>query len=300
MNPNELTHVQNLRQPRSARRETIVRKGSRGISIFAVYAVMTALALIFMIPLLWMFSTSLKTRPEIFAWPPTWIPDAPQWVNYPDAFSKYPLARFMLNSMILVVANIVGELISVPIIAYAFARLRFPAKPVLFMLMLSPMMIPGHIRLIPLYSIYLRLDMVGTYWPLILPSFFGNPFFIFLLVQYMRTIPRELDEAARIDGAGTWTILYRIILPLCIPALTIIVVFTFLWTWNDFLQPLIYLSDFNTYPISVGLAFFQGRYSVEWNMFMAATLVSITPILVLYFFAQKQLIGGLSSIGLKG
>ena len=300
MNPNELTHVQNLSQPRSARREAIVRKGSRGISIFSVYAVMTALALIFMIPLLWMFSTSLKTRPEIFAWPPTWIPDVPQWVNYPDAFNKYPLARFMLNSMILVVANIVGELISVPIIAYAFARLRFPGKPVLFLLMLSPMMIPGHIRLIPLYSIYLRLDMVGTYWPLILPSFFGNPFFIFLLVQYMRTIPRELDEAARIDGAGTWTILYRIILPLCIPALTIIIVFTFLWTWNDFLQPLIYLSDFNTYPISVGLAFFQGRYSVEWNMFMAATLVSITPILVLYFFAQKQLIGGLSSIGVKG
>jgi ABC-type glycerol-3-phosphate transport system permease component len=206
----------------------------------------------------------------------------------------------MLNSAFLVGVNIVGELISVPIIAYAFARLRFPGKPILFILMLSPMMIPGHIRLIPLYSAYLRLDMIGTYWPLVLPAFFGNPFFIFLVVQYMRTIPRELDEAARIDGAGTWTILYRIILPLCIPALAIIVVFTFLWVWNDFLQPLIYLTDFNSYPISVGLAFFQGRYSVEWNMFMAATLVSILPTLVLYFFAQRQLIGGLSSIGLKG
>ncbi len=265
-----------------------------------VYLLMTAIALVFMIPLLWMLSTSLKTRSDVFAWPPQWLPSDPQWGNYGDAFSKYPLGRFMLNSGFLVLANTVGSLVSVPLIAYAFARLRFPGKSVLFVLMLSPMMIPGHIKLIPLYSIYLRLDLVGTYWPLILPSFFGNPFFIFVLVQYMRTIPRELDEAARIDGAGTWTILYRIILPLCIPALTIVIVFNFLWVWNDFLQPLIYLSDFNSYPISVGLAFFQGRYSVEWNLFMAATLVSIMPILILYFFAQRHLIGGLSTLGLKG
>ena len=272
----------------------------RWLGYVSVYVLMTALALIFMIPLIWMLSTSLKTRIEIFAWPPEWVPSNPQWGNYSDAFNQYPLARFMLNSLFLVVVNIIGEVISVPIIAYAFARLRFPGKRVLFILMLSPMMIPGHIKLIPMYRIYLSLDMIGTYWPLVLPSFFGNPFFIFLMVQYMRTIPRDLDEAARIDGAGTWTILYRIILPLSIPALTIIVVFTFLWVWNDFLQPLVYLSDFDTYPISVGLAFFQGRFSVEWNMFMAATLVSIAPILVLYFFAQRHLIGGLSTLGLKG
>jgi ABC-type glycerol-3-phosphate transport system permease component len=206
----------------------------------------------------------------------------------------------MLNSTILVVLNTIGELISVPLIAYGFARLRFPLKKVLFMLMLSTMMIPGQIKLIPLYSMYSRLGLIDTYVPLALPSLFGNPFFIFLMVQYIRTIPRDLDEAARIDGAGTWTILYRIILPLCKPALTVIIVFTFLWVWNDFLQPLIYLNDFNSYPISVGLAFFQGRYSVEWNLFMAATLVSILPVLVLYFFAQKHLIGGISSLGLKG
>jgi ABC-type glycerol-3-phosphate transport system permease component len=196
--------------------------------------------------------------------------------------------------------NIIGELVSVPIIAYGFARLRFPYRRPLFVLMLSTMMVPGHIKLIPLYNVFSRLDMIDTYWPLILPSFFGNPFFIFLMVQYMRTIPRDLDEAARIDGAGTWGILYRIILPLCRPPLTVVIVFTFLWTWNDFLQPLIYLNDFNKYPISIGLAFFRGRYSVEWNLFMAATLVSIIPILVIYFFAQRHLIGGISSIGIKG
>ncbi|MBN1562292.1 MAG: carbohydrate ABC transporter permease [Anaerolineae bacterium] len=266
----------------------------------SAYVIMTALALVFMIPLLWMLSTSLKGRWEIFAWPPTWIPETFHWENYQEAFAKYPLARFMGNSAFLVVMNIIGELVSVPLIAYGFARLRFPYKKTLFMLMLSTMMVPGHIKLIPLYNVFSRLDMIDTYWPLILPSFFGNPFFIFLMVQYIRTIPRELDEAARIDGAGTWTILYRIILPLCRPPLTVIIVFTFLWTWNDFLQPLVYLNDFNKYPIAIGLAFFRGRYSVEWNLFMAATLVSIIPILIIYFFAQKHLIGGISSIGIKG
>lgn len=264
------------------------------------YIVLTVIALVFMLPLFWMLSTSLKARQDIMAWPPTWIPSEIHLENYATAFSSYPLAQFMLNSAILVVGNMIGELISVPIIAYGFARLNFPYKRVLFILMLSTMMIPPQIKLIPLYQMYSRLGLINTYVPLILPAFFGNAFFIFFMVQYMRTIPRDYDEAARIDGAGTWTILFRVILPLCKPVLAVIVVFTFLWVWIDFLQPLIYLNDFNRYPISVGLAFFKGRYSVEWNLFMAATLVSLLPIMILYFFAQKHLIGGLSSVGLKG
>lgn len=264
------------------------------------HIVMIAIALIFMIPIIWMLSTSLKARWEIFAWPPQWIPETPHWENYTDAFTKYPMARFMLNSSFLVIANIIGELVSVPLVAYGFARLRFPGKRILFIAMLGTMMIPGHIKLIPLFVIYNRLGMIDTYWPLILPAFFGNPFFIFLMTTYMKTIPRDLDEAARIDGAGTWGILYRVILPLCKPPLTIIVVYTFLWTWNEFLHPLIYLNTFDSFPVQVGLAFFKGRYGVEWNLFMAATLVSIVPILILYFFLQKQLIGGIASVGLKG
>ncbi len=265
-----------------------------------VYAFMLCLACVFMLPIFWMASTSLKLPQDIFAWPPEWLPSTPQWGNYAEAFGKYPLARYMLNSGILVVANIIGGLISTPIIAYGFARFDFPFKNVLFILMLSTMMVPGHIKLIPLFWLYSKLDLIDTYWPLILPAYFGNPFFIFLLTQFMRTIPGELDDAARIDGAGAWGILYRIIIPLSRPALTVIVVFTFVWVWNDFLEPIIFLRDWDSYPISVGLAFFQGRYSVEWHLFMGATLVSIIPILLVYFFAQKHLIGGLASIGIKG
>jgi len=265
-----------------------------------IYALLITISIVFMIPLLWMFSTSLKTRQEVLAWPPQFVPQVANWSNYSTAFTKYPLAQFMLNTFFLIVANTIGYLCSVPLIAYAFARLRFPGKPVLFILMLSTMMIPSQLKLIPLYSLFSSLGMINTYWPLTLPSFFGEAFFIFLMVQYMRTIPRDLDEAARIDGANTWTILYRVILPLCRPALAVMIVYTFLWNWNDFLQPIIYLNDFNRYPISVGLAFFRGRYGVEWNLLMSATLVSITPVLALYFVAQRHLIGGLAAIGLKG
>ncbi len=291
---NELSIERQLRKGQIGRR-------AKTLAFYAVvYLFMIALAFVFMLPILWMLSTSLKLPQEVMAWPPEWVPSNPQWGNYSEAFSKYPLARFMLNSAFLVAVNIVGELISVPVIAYGFARFKFPGKNVLFLMMLSTMMIPGHIKLIPLFWLYQRLDLIGTYWPLVLPAFVGNPFLIFLMTQYIRTIPRELDDAARIDGAGTWGILYHIIIPLVRPALAVVFVFTFLWTWNNFLEPLIYLRDFESYPISVGLAFFRGRYSVEWNLFMAATLVSILPILVLYFFAQRHLIGGLSSIGIKG
>jgi ABC-type glycerol-3-phosphate transport system permease component len=264
------------------------------------YAVMTAIAFVVMIPLLWMLSTSLKQRWEIFAYPPQWIPATPYWENYVEAFTRYPLGLFMLNSLLLVLGNLAGELFSVPLVAYGFARLRFPGRNFLFLVMLGTMMIPVHSKLIPLFYLYSRIGWIDTWLPLIVPAFFAGPFFVFLLVQYIKTLPRDLDEAARMDGAGTWTILYRILLPLCKPPLAILVVYTFWWTWNDFLLPLIFLNTFEKFPIQVGLSFFRGRYSVEWNLFMAATLVSTLPVLILYFFAQKHLIGGVASVGIKG
>ncbi len=284
------------------------RSGSRGPSQKTLrflgkalaYAVMIAIAFVVMIPLLWMLSTSFKQRWEVFVYPPEWIPSTMHWENYRDAFTKYPLGRFMLNSGVLVLFNLIGELLSVPLVAYGFARLRFPGRQFLFLVMLGTMMIPVHSRLIPLFTLYSRLGWIDTYLPLIVPAFTASAFFVFLLAQYIRTLPRDLDEAARMDGAGTWTILYRILLPLCKPPLAIVVVYTFWWTWNDFLMPLIFLNSFEKFPIQVGLSFFRGRYSVEWNLFMAATLVSIVPVLILYFVAQRQLIGGIASVGIKG
>lgn len=264
------------------------------------YLVMGAIAFVFLIPIFWMLSTALKGRWEVLAWPPEWIPANPQWQNFSDALTKYPFERFFLNTGILVVLNILGEVLSVPLVAFAFARLRFPYKRILFILMIATMMIPGQVKMIPLFFIYNRLGFTNTYVPLVLPAFFGNPFFIFLMVQYMKTLPKDLDDAARIDGAGTWGILYRVILPLCKPPLTIVAVYTFLWTWNSFMDPLIYLNSFDLFPIQLGLAMFRGRFDVEWNLYMASTLITILPVLVLYFFAQKQLIGGIASVGLKG
>jgi ABC-type glycerol-3-phosphate transport system permease component len=203
-------------QPLPSMRSALQARWLRGwLGAGLVYILMTALAFVFMIPLFWMLSTSLKPRWEIMAWPPQWIPSDPQWQNYSDAFTRYPMGRFMLNSGLLVVANVIGELLAVPLVAYGFARLRFPGKGVLFMIVIVTMMIPTHAMLIPLFTIYQRLHLIDSYWPLILPAYFGGPFFIFLLVQYMKTLPRDLDDAARIDGAGTWAILYRVLLPLC-------------------------------------------------------------------------------------
>ena len=264
------------------------------------YGVMAAIIAIFMVPLFWVISTSIKPRAEIFAWPPTFFPKTPMFENYVTIFQKYPLHRFMLNSLFLVLLNITGNLLAVPLAAYAFARLNFRGKGFLFMILFLTMIVPGEIKLVPLFRMFSRLNLIDTYVPLVLHSFFGEAFFIFLVTQYLRSIPRELDDAARIDGVGHTGILYRILIPLAIPALTIIVVYTFLWTWNEFLKPIIYLNSWEKFPIQVGLSLFKGRFDIVWNQYMAATLVSVIPVLLVYGFVQKYLIGGLSSIGIKG
>ncbi len=285
---------------RTAAQPSVSLHAGRVLRTTLIYLALFSLAFLFMIPLFWMVSTSLKQRFEVFAYPPEIIPSNIQWGNFREIFTRVPLARYTLNTVVLVVANIVGQLFAVPLVAYAFARLRFPGRETLFFIVVATMMVPSQVTLIPLYSLYQKLGLTNTYWPLILPAFFGNPFFIFLMRQYIKTLPRDLDDAARIDGAGTWGILYRIILPLCIPPLTIVMVFQFLWTWNDFLEPLIYIGDTSKYTLQLGLSMFRGRFTVEWHLLMAAALVSVVPQLVVYFFAQRRLIGGIASVGLKG
>jgi len=274
----------------------------RGRLVYAgtIYALLIALSVIVLLPVLWMLSTALKPQSQIFAFPPVYLPHPVLWSNFIDALTAQPFALYARNTLLLVVINVIGQVFSCTLIAYGFARLRFPGRNILFMIMLATLLIPEQITMIPLFVLYRTLGWVGTYLPLTVPSFFGNAFFIFLLRQYMLTLPYELDEAARLDGCSTWQILYRILVPLCFPPLTIIVVYTFTGVYNDFLGPLIYLSDPNTFTLAIGLANFVGRYTSQWNYLMAASLVILLPLLVTYYFAQRHLIGGIAAFGVKG
>jgi ABC-type glycerol-3-phosphate transport system permease component len=215
-------------------------------------------------------------------------------------FQEVPFARFILNTFILVGLNILGQLVSVTLVAYGFARLRFPGRSFLFLLMLSTLMIPYHVTLVPRFILFSKLGWINTYLPLVIPSFTGSPFLIFLVRQYMMSIPYDLDEAAYMDGATPFDVFWRITLPLARPALVLVVVFTFVNVWNDFLQPLIYLNDPDLFTVSLGLSFFQGTRETNWNLLMAGSLLATIPPLLLFFFAQRQLIGGISVEGLKG
>lgn len=266
----------------------------------SAYIVLIVLTLFFLIPLYWMLSTSLKTPAQTFALPPEWIPNPVEVQNYSEVFEEVPFGRFILNSFFLVIMNVIGQLVSVTLVAYGFARLRFPGRSFFFLLMLATLMIPYHVTLVPRFIMFSKIGWVNTYLPLIVPAFTGSPFLIFLVRQYMMSIPFDLDEAAYIDGASQFDVFWRIIVPLARPALVLVIVFTFIDVWNDFLQPLIYLNDPNLFTVSLGLSFFQGQRETAWNLLMAASLMAMTPPLLLFFFAQRQLIGGISVEGLKG
>ncbi len=252
------------------------------------------------IPVGWVLLTSLKDAKQLFAWPPVLIPDVWHWENYTNVLEKLPFVRFAANTLFIAVMNIIGRVLSCSLVAFTFARLRFPGRDFLFMLLLSTMMIPHQVTLIPTFALFQKLGWVGTYLPLIVPAFFGDAFFIFLMRQYIMTVPRDLDEAARIDGATTWDIFLKIIMPLCVPPMVLITVLTFLWKWNDFLNPLIYLSNYDDYTIQLGLNMLKGRFNIQWGMIMAGSLLAMAPCVVIYFLTQKYLIGGIANVGIKG
>jgi ABC-type glycerol-3-phosphate transport system permease component len=277
------------------------RRWARRLNGGLAFLMLTVLGLVVVgIPIGWMLITAFKERTQVFAWPPVYWPNPIRWQNFQDVLTQIPFLRFAANSLFIAAMNIIGNLMSCTLVAYAFARLRFPGRNVLFMLLIATLMIPSQITLLPRFVIFQTLGWVGSYLPLIVPAFFGNAFFIFLMRQYIMTIPRDLDEAARIDGASTWQVFFRIILPLCIPPMTVIGVLTFLWTWNEFLDPLIYISDYDSYTIQLGLNMLKGRYNIQWNLIMAGSLLGVIPPAILYFVAQRHLIGGIANIGIKG
>jgi len=269
----------------------------------AAYIALVVLALLVLLPFLWMVSTSLQANDALFQTPPQIVPALPLWHNYVDALTAVPFLTWVQNTLIICGLNVVGQLLCCTLVAYGFARLRFPGRGPLFILVLGTLLLPSQITLVPQFILFSKLHWVNTFLPLTVPAFFGvgaGAFYIFLIRQYLQTIPYELDEAARMDGANTWQILYRILLPLIKAPLTIVAVFTFTDNYNDFLGPLIYLSDNSKYTLALGLASYIGQFSANWNWLMCASVVILLPLLLIYYFAQRLLIGGIASVGLKG
>lgn len=265
-----------------------------------VYLVLTALGLLFFLPFAFMLSTSLKAERQIFVYPPIWIPDPVIWLNYVDVFDYAPFGRYLLNTLIIVAAHLFGTVFTCSLAGYAFARLRAPGRNVIFMILLGTMMVPWMVTLIPVYILFARLDWINTFRPLMIPALFGNTFYIFLLRQYFMTLPYELDEAALMDGAGYLRIWWSILMPLSKPVLATVAIFTFMGAWNDFTGPLIFLNDTHKYTLSLGLAVFQQARGTYWGMLMAASTMMVMPIIVLFFFTQKQFVQGIALSGIKG
>ena len=264
------------------------------------YAMLILGAALFLLPLVFSLLSSFKTNAQILEVPPRWIPAPVYWKNYPGALTAIPFGRYILNTLVIALGAITGNLVSSSLVAYGFARLKAPGKDALFILMLSSMMLVEPVRIIPIYMEFNALGWVDSFLPMIVPAFFGSPFYIFLLRQFFMGIPRELEDAGIMDGAGRLQILWHIILPNAKPALAAVAVFNFQGVWNDFLYPLVFLQNQNNYTISLGLSFFRSQYSVQWGYLMAASVVALVPVVIIFFVAQKSFIEGISFTGIKG
>jgi multiple sugar transport system permease protein len=273
-----------------------------------VHLVLVLASVAFLFPLFWLVSTSLKPIEETMRQPPTFFPAHPQWHNYRDAFvygadklGYIPFLIYGRNTLLLCILGVAGTVVSNALVAYAFARLRWPGRDIAFALTLATMMVPFPVLMVPIYALFRDLGWIGTFRPLWVPAWFGSAFNIFLLRQFFRTIPFELSEAARIDGCSEWAIFRQVVLPLAKPALAVVALFHFMGTWRDFLGPLIYLMDQKTFTLSLGLQFYQSQHGgTQWHLLMAASTIVIAPVIVLFFFTQKQFIQGIAVTGIKG
>lgn len=291
------SHEDVARQRRGATR--------RGLNRLVLSVFTALLSLVFVLPFLWMISTSLKTDPQVYHIPPIWIPSPLRWANYPEGMTYVPFGLYFLNTMQYCVGTVLGVTISSALCAYGFSRLQWKGRNVLFFIVLATMMIPFQVRMIPLYLVFKRLGWLNTYLPLIIPSFTGSAYFIFMLRQFFMTIPTELSDAARIDGSSELGILFRIIVPLAKPALIVIALFQFMDAWNDYMGPLIYLRDTKMYPIAMGLEQMRAHSMnvsrpLVWPHLMAASAVVTIPVVFLYFFTQRTFVEGIALTGVKG
>jgi ABC-type glycerol-3-phosphate transport system permease component len=285
--------------PRSELQRARMRR--ERVSALVAHSMLAAVGVLFLIPFYWLVVTALKPADQVFSNPLTWWPDPVRWDNFAQVITSpaFPFTRLLSNTLFYTVLSTLGVTLSSALVAYPFARMQFRGKETLFAITLATMMLPSVVTLIPTYILFRTLDWVGGYAPLIVPLWFGSAFNIFLLRQFMLTIPLDLTDAARVDGATDVGIFWRIMLPLIRPALIVVALLHFLYAWNDFFGPLIYVTDADNYPLVVGLYAFLARFSIQWNLLMAASLLISLPILVLFFAAQRYFIEGVTMSGLK-
>ena len=273
------------------------KKMSKGI----IYIILLFISFVCLVPFYWMIRSSLMDMSQIFTMPPIWIPNPIKFSNYKEALTMLPFGRYFFNTLFVVVFTVLGTVITSSLCAYSFSRIEWKGRDTVFGILLTAMMIPFAVTLIPTFIGWQKLGVVNSYAPLIVPAWFGGGVFnVFLLRQFFRTIPKELDEAARIDGAGHFTIYSKIIMPLSKPSLIVVSLFSFMGSWNDFLGPLVYLNDGDKFTLSLGLMQFQGMYSAQWQYMMAAATVVLIPIVIIFFIGQKYFIEGISMSGMKG
>ncbi len=265
-----------------------------------IYLLLILGALFTVSPFLWLVRSSFMTIQEIFSMPPKLLPAVPQWQNYVNVFTTLPFARFFLNTAVIVALNVIGALLSNTIMAYAFARINFRGRTLMYSLCLATLMLPTTVTMIPLFIEWKYLGGLNTFAPLYVPAFFGNAFYIFMLHQFFKTIPVEFDEAAFVDGANYPQIIAKIIIPVAKPALAVVAIFSFLNAWNDFMGPLLYLNDQAKFTLSLGLKMFLSMFRAEWNTLMAASTLAVLPLVALFFMAQRYFIEGLTMGGVKG
>ena len=297
-----------MKRATSPLRPAQMRQGARArrtITLALVYLVAILGGIVFMTPFVWAVNTGLKSSWEVLAFPPTFFPREPRWVNFVEVFQRVPFATWFANSALVTVLSAVGTVCSATPVAYGFARLRFPGRRLLFLVMLSTMMLPLQVTIIPLFLGYRAVGWLDTHLPLIVPSFFGGgAFYIFLLRQFFLTIPKDLDEAAEIDGANRLYILLHIIVPLSKPVLTTVVIFSFLASWNAFLEPLFFLNTADKFTLPIGLRFFQTLPmqggEPKWHYLMAASTLMTVPVILVFFLGQRYFIQGVTMTGIKG
>lgn len=279
-------------------------QGSREVAspfeLGILYLVLVILVLVYGVPFLWLVASSLKTSTELFAVPTVWVPEVPQWQNYILSLTAFPFLPYLRNTLIIVVCNIIGSVISATMAGYGFARIHWKGRNVVFVIVLMTMMLPFQVTMIPLFMVFQKLRWIGTFYPLTVTPFLGNAFFIFLMRQFFMTIPDALSEAAIIDGANEARIFAQVCVPLVRPAITTVAIFAFLNSWNDFMGPLLFLTRDRLYTLSIGIQQIMSVNDPRWNLLMAMGVMMTVPVLFIFFLLQRYFIQGISFAGIKG